>query len=93
MWMTINHLITNSTKLAHYRLKIRKVIEFFEFQSLTQHSLLLFILSYKQIKTSDFWTNENNVNDYRLNGCKGDPTAMLQLLHRLESWYIGQGRS
>ena len=39
MWMTFNHLNTNSTKLAHYRLKIRKVIEFFYFQSLMQHPL------------------------------------------------------
>ena len=29
MWMTFSHLITSSTKLAHYRHKIRKVIEFF----------------------------------------------------------------
>ena len=39
MWMTFNHLKTNSTKLAHYRLKLRKVIELFEFQSLMQHPL------------------------------------------------------
>ena len=38
--MTFNYLKNNFTKLAHYRLKIRKVIEFFfEFQSLTQHPL------------------------------------------------------
>ena len=30
---------TNSTKFTHYRLKIRKVIEFFDFQSLMQHPL------------------------------------------------------
>ena len=35
--LTLNHLKTNSTKLAHYRLKIQKVIEFFYFQSLIQH--------------------------------------------------------
>ena len=39
MWMMLNHMKTNSTKLAHHRLKIRKVIEFFQFQSLTQHPL------------------------------------------------------
>ena len=39
MWMTLNHLKTNSTKLANYRFKTQKVIEFFEFQSLTQHPL------------------------------------------------------
>ena len=37
--MTFNHLKTNSTKLAYYRLKIRKVTEFFYFQSLIQHPL------------------------------------------------------
>ena len=37
--MTFNNLKTNSRKLAHYRLKIRKVIEFFEFLSLTQRFL------------------------------------------------------
>ena len=37
--MTYNHLKTNNAKLAHYRVKIRKVIEFFDFQSLMQHSL------------------------------------------------------
>ena len=37
--MTFNHLKTNRTKLAHYILKIRKVIEFFDFQSLMQHPL------------------------------------------------------
>ena len=39
MWMMLNHLKTNSAKFAHYRPKIQKVIEFFEFQSLTQHPL------------------------------------------------------
>ena len=39
MWMTFDHLKTNSTTLAHYRIKIRKVIELFEFQSLTQQPL------------------------------------------------------
>ena len=29
MWMTFNHLKTNSTKFVHYRLKIRNIIEFF----------------------------------------------------------------
>ena len=38
--MTFNHLKTYSTKLAHYRLKIRNVIEYSDFQSLMQHSLL-----------------------------------------------------
>ena len=28
MWMTFNHLEADSTKFTHYRLKIRKVIEF-----------------------------------------------------------------
>ena len=37
MWMTFNHRKTYCTKLAHFRLKIRKVIEFFYFQSLMQH--------------------------------------------------------
>ena len=37
--MTFNYLKTNSTKFAHYRLKIRKVIEFCDFQSLMQHPL------------------------------------------------------
>ena len=40
--MTFNHLRTNSTKLAHYRLKIRNVIEFFDFQSLMQHPPLFY---------------------------------------------------
>ena len=31
--ITLNHLKTNSAKFAHYRPKIQKVIEFFEFQS------------------------------------------------------------
>ena len=35
----VNHLKTNSTKLAHYRLRIRKVIEFYCFHSLMQHPL------------------------------------------------------
>ena len=39
IWMTFNHLKTNSTKFAQCRLKIRKCIEFFYFQSLMQHSL------------------------------------------------------
>ena len=39
MWMTFNHLKTNSIKFAHYRLKIRKVIELYDFQSLMQHPL------------------------------------------------------
>ena len=39
MWMTFNHLKTNSTKFAYSRLNIRKVIEFFDFQSLMQHPL------------------------------------------------------
>ena len=39
VWITFNHLKTNSTKFAHCRLKIRKVIEFFYFQSLMQHLL------------------------------------------------------
>ena len=39
LWMAFNHLRTNSTKFAHYRLKIRKVTEFFDFQSLMQHPL------------------------------------------------------
>ena len=34
-----NHLKTNSTKLAHYILKIQNVIEYFDFQSLMQHPL------------------------------------------------------
>ena len=29
VWITFNHLKTNSAKFAYYRLKIRKVIEFF----------------------------------------------------------------
>ena len=37
MWITFNHLKTNSTKLAPYKLKIRKVIEFFDFRFLMQH--------------------------------------------------------
>ena len=37
--VAFNHLKTNSTKLAHYRLKIRNVIGF-EFQSLMQHPIL-----------------------------------------------------
>ena len=42
--MTLNHLKTDSTKLAHYRLKIWKVIEFFDFQSLMQHPLFSTVL-------------------------------------------------
>ena len=37
MRMTLKHLKTNSAKFARYRPKIQKVIEFFEFRSLTQH--------------------------------------------------------
>ena len=37
--MTFNHIKTNSAKFAHYRSEIRKVIEFFDFQSLMQHPL------------------------------------------------------
>ena len=37
----LNHLKTNSTKFVHYRLKIRKVNEIFDFQSLMQHPLTL----------------------------------------------------
>ena len=40
--MTFDHLKTNSIKSGHYRLKIRKVIEFFDFQSLMQHFLTKF---------------------------------------------------
>ena len=39
MWMTLNHQKTNFAKFVLYRPKIQKVIEFFEFQSLTQHPL------------------------------------------------------
>ena len=39
MWMTFNHLKSNFTKFAHNKLKIRKVIEFFDFESLMQHPL------------------------------------------------------
>ena len=39
MWMTLNQLKTNSAKFAHYRPKIQKVIEVFEFWSLKQHPL------------------------------------------------------
>ena len=42
--MTFNHLKTNSTKLARYRLKILKVIEFCDFQSLMQHPFTFFLL-------------------------------------------------
>ena len=38
-WMTFNNLKTNCTKLAHYKLKIRKVIELFDFQTLMQYPL------------------------------------------------------
>ena len=31
VWIMFNHPKTNSTKFAHYRLKIRKVVEFFTF--------------------------------------------------------------
>ena len=37
--MTFNHLKTNCRKFAHYRLKIRKVFEFFDFQPSIQHPL------------------------------------------------------
>ena len=37
--MLFNDLKTNSTKLAHCRLKIRNTIEFFDFHSLMQHPL------------------------------------------------------
>ena len=37
--LNFNFLKTNYTKFAHYRLKIRKFIEFFDFQSLVQHPL------------------------------------------------------
>ena len=40
-WMTFIRLKTNCTKSAHYRLKIRKVIEFFDFLSLMQHPLYM----------------------------------------------------
>ena len=45
MWMTLNYLKTNSTKLAHYRLKVQKVIEFFDFQSSVQHPLCKSLIS------------------------------------------------
>ena len=31
MWMTFNHLKTNSTKLAHYRLKFERLLSFLTF--------------------------------------------------------------
>ena len=37
--MTFNHLKTISTEFTHYGLKIRKVIGFFDFQSLMQRPL------------------------------------------------------
>ena len=37
--MTFKHLKTNSAKFSHYRLQIRKVIEFSDFQSVMQHPL------------------------------------------------------
>ena len=43
MWITFNYLKTNSTKLAHYRLEIRKVIELFYFLFLTQHPIFFMI--------------------------------------------------
>ena len=41
--VTFNHLKTNSAKFAHYKFKIRKVIEFFYCQSLMQHLLYVFV--------------------------------------------------
>ena len=40
MSMTFNPIKTNSIMFAQYRLKIRKIIELFDFQSLMQHPLL-----------------------------------------------------
>ena len=61
--MTLNHLETNSTKLAHYRLKIRKVTEFFYFQFLMQDPLyemrseaVLFTLSSNFGSFDSLWT-------------------------------------
>ena len=62
MWMTLNHLKTNSAKLARYRFKIQKDIEVFEFRPLCNipfplistyhlHSIIIY-LSY-QYKPSD----------------------------------------
>ena len=40
-----DHLKTNCIKFAHYRLKIRKVIEFFDFQSLEQDPLSVWLMN------------------------------------------------
>ena len=45
MWMTFNHRKTNSTKLAHYRPKILKVIEFLTFSLDATSSLCSTLIS------------------------------------------------
>ena len=65
MWMTCNHLKTNSTKFAHYLLKTRKVIEFFYFQSLMQHSLshrFSHDWSILLLKIFQRWINQENLS-------------------------------
>ena len=69
--MTFNQLKTNSTKLAHYRLKIRKVTEFFDVQSLMQHPFS----NLCHLKWFSYWGG-NNLLLYP--GAIQNPTWMLK---------------
>ena len=55
--MTFNDLKTNCTRFANYRLKTRKVIELFNFQSLLQHSLSRNSMFYDVLGSTEtlFW--------------------------------------
>ena len=59
--MTLNHLKTNSTKLEHYRLKIRKGIEFFDFQSLMKHTLWHQAVQMVSLKLEKFQFQRNTL--------------------------------
>ena len=65
MWMTFNHLKTISTKLARYRLKIRKVIEFFDIP-FTTHYLYNYVLVVVMVSSYEMMVISMGIHNKRV---------------------------